>query len=175
MEKAGFETAYQIAPTWIYNIPSEREIVCRLAPAKDAPKDMVRVPGGSIALAMPGLDHLPDVALEDYWIDRHEVTNAEYRKFVEAGGYSRPDFWKQPLVENGRTLSWTEAVARFRDATGRPGPAVWELGTYPQRHGGAAGRGCELVRGRGVCGVRRQEPPDDLSLEPRGADESRSH
>ena len=29
-------------------------------------------------------------------------------------------------------LSWDEAVTAFRDATGRPGPATWEVGTYPE-------------------------------------------
>ena len=33
---------------------------------------------------------------------------------------------------DGRTVSWEEAVAEFRDTTGRPGPATWELGTYPE-------------------------------------------
>jgi hypothetical protein len=31
-----------------------------------------------------------------------------------------------------RTLSWAEALALFRDATGRPGPAPWEQGDYPR-------------------------------------------
>src|SRR5262249_58512365 len=28
-----------------------------------------------------------------------------------------------------------EAVARFRDVTGRPGPSAWELGSYPEGRG----------------------------------------
>jgi dienelactone hydrolase len=128
IEKPGFETAYQIAPTWSTGF--DRAISCRLEPAGSAPAGTVRVPGGKIALAIPGLDHLPDVLLDDFWIDRHEVTNGEYKKFVEAGGYDKPDFWKEPFVENGRALEWTEAMGRFRDATGRPGPATWELGTF---------------------------------------------
>jgi predicted Ser/Thr protein kinase/dienelactone hydrolase len=51
-------------------------------------------------------------------------------EFVEAGGYRKREFWKEPFVKDGRTLSWEEAMASFRDATGRPGPAAWELGTY---------------------------------------------
>jgi dienelactone hydrolase/predicted Ser/Thr protein kinase len=128
--KPGYETAYRIAPTWSYGL--EREFTCRLDTAGSAPPGMVRVPGGKVGLAIPGLDHLPEVPLDDYWIDQHEVTNEEYKKFVESAGYQKADFWKQPFVANGRTLSWTEAMSHLRDATGRSGPATWELGTYPK-------------------------------------------
>ena len=128
--KPGYETATQIAPTW--NVGFGRNLTVRLEPAAGAPAGMVRVSGGEIDLAIPGLDHLPKVPLDDYWIDRHEVTNEEYRKFVDAGGYQKPDFWKHPFLSNGRTLSWTEAMAVFRDATGRSGPATWELGNFPK-------------------------------------------
>ncbi len=128
--KPGYEIAYRIAPTWSYGFG--RDVSCRLDPAGSAPPGMVRVAGGKVGLAIPGLDHLPEVPLDDYWIDQHEVTNEEYRKFVEAGGYQKPEVWKHPFVANGRTLSWTEAMANLRDATGRAGPATWELGNYPK-------------------------------------------
>ena len=35
------------------------------------------------------------------------------------------------FVKDGKTLSWQDAMAEFRDATGRPGPATWQLGTFP--------------------------------------------
>jgi dienelactone hydrolase/predicted Ser/Thr protein kinase len=101
--------------------------------ATDLPKDMVRVPAatGSAFLFLTGLDHLPAPALSDFLIDTHEVTNRQYAAFVAAGGYRRPEFWKQPFVKAGRTLSWQEGTAQFRDSTGQPGPATWEAGTYP--------------------------------------------
>jgi cephalosporin-C deacetylase-like acetyl esterase len=51
---------------------------------------------------------------------------------VDAGGYRKAEFWKQPFVENGRTLSWEEAISKFRDKTGRPAPSTWELGNFPE-------------------------------------------
>ena len=128
--KPGYETSYRIAPTWAYAFG--RDVSCRLDQAGSAPPGMVRVAGGKIGLAIPGLDHLPEVPLDDFWIDQHEVTNEQYKRFVEAGGYQKPDFWKQPFVASGRTLSWGEAMALLRDATGQPGPATWELGSYPK-------------------------------------------
>ena len=53
----------------------------------------------------------------------------------------------------------------FRDATGRPGPATWELGSFPKGLGEAPGRRRQLVRGRRVRRVRGQEPSDDLPLD----------
>jgi len=41
---------------------------------------------------IPGLDHLPAVKLRDFWIDRHEVTNRDFRKFVDEGRYRRREF-----------------------------------------------------------------------------------
>jgi hypothetical protein len=72
------------------------------------------------------------VEFPDYWMDRFEVTNKRFKQFVEAGGYRKVEYWKQPFVENGQTLSWQEAMSRFRDKAGRPGPAAWELGDYPE-------------------------------------------
>jgi dienelactone hydrolase len=70
--------------------------------------------------------------LGKFWVDRYETSNREYQKFVDAGGYARREFWTEKFVERGKGLSWEEAMERFRDKTGRPGPAVWEAGTYPK-------------------------------------------
>ena len=132
VSKPGFRPAWKIDPTWsiVHRIPVR--IACRLDADGSVPDDMVRVPGGSTALEIPGLDHYPEVRLDDYLIDAHEVTNAQYRKFVEAGGYARRDFWKQPFSKDGRAVSWEEAMTSFRDGTGRPGPGTWEAGTFPK-------------------------------------------
>ena len=50
-------------------------------------------------------------------------------------------------------------MARFRDATGRPGPSTWELGTYPGRAGRFPGARRELVRGRRLRGFAGKRLP----------------
>ncbi len=81
---------------------------------------------------MPGVEHLPPQETGDFFIDRYEVTNSEFQRFVDAGGYSNPDYWREPFVDDdGRELTWDEAVGRFTDTTGRPGPATWEVGDFP--------------------------------------------
>jgi eukaryotic-like serine/threonine-protein kinase len=96
------------------------------------PVGMVRIPGTSVALGIPSLRQLPPIEIPDYWIDRYEVTNKEFKDFVEAGGYQKRGYWKQPFLENGRVLSWEKGMSKFRDKTGRPGPSTWELGNYPE-------------------------------------------
>lgn len=45
-----------------------------------------------------------------YWIDRYEVTNADYAAFIEAGGYAEPEYWS----EEGWT--WRRLVNRNQPA-----------------------------------------------------------
>jgi len=98
-----------------------------LSPSGTRPPGMVRVPAGEVERPSNGTQ----VALPAFWIDAAEVTNRQFKAFVDAGGYQRRDYWTAPFTDGGRPLSWDEAMARLRDATGRPGPATWEIGTYP--------------------------------------------
>src|SRR5260370_21687995 len=51
---------------------------------------------------------------------------------MERGGYQNRANWKHEFTKNGRRRSWAEAIAEFRDSTGRPAPSTWELGSYPE-------------------------------------------
>jgi len=90
------------------------------------PPGMVPVAGGTARVGES------DVAFGPFFLDQYEVTNAEYKKFVDAGGYRTADYWKEPFVKDGRALTLDEALTQLRDATGRPGPSTWELGAYPE-------------------------------------------
>jgi len=110
---------------------SSNDLTFNLRPEGRVPAEMVVVAGGRVGLAYP-LAYAPFAQVNDFLIDRHEVTNEEYKKFVDAGGYQKREFWKQPFVRDGDTVPWEDAVALFSDATGRPGPATWEAGGYPK-------------------------------------------
>jgi dienelactone hydrolase len=64
-------------------------------------------------------------------MDALEVTNQQFKVFVDSGGYRRREVWDQPFVLAGRPLAWDAAMARFTDRTGRPGPSTWEAGDFP--------------------------------------------
>jgi eukaryotic-like serine/threonine-protein kinase len=106
-----------------------------LQPEGSPDAGMVYVTGGRTEVAMPGLSGVPRLTLPDYLIDRHEVTNAEYKRFLDAGGYSAPEYWEHEIVDNGRVLTASEARAVLVDRTGRPGPATWEGGDFPAGQG----------------------------------------
>ena len=67
-----------------------------------------------------------------YWIDKFEVTNRDFKKFVDAGGYTTQKYWSKKFIRDGKELPWQEAIGMFRDKTGRPEPSTWELSTYAE-------------------------------------------
>jgi formylglycine-generating enzyme required for sulfatase activity/dienelactone hydrolase/predicted Ser/Thr protein kinase len=106
--------------------PTPSELV--LAKPGEWPAGMVHVSAGDAELPVEnGSTNVPE-----FFIDATEVTNRQFKAFVDAGGYQKPEYWLQPFVDGGRTIPWEQAVARFRDTTGRPGPATWEVGTFPE-------------------------------------------
>jgi len=66
-----------------------------------------------------------------FFLDRYEVTNEQYKEFVNAGGYSNPVYWKNEFIKDGKTLTWKEAMSELIDKSSRPGPSTWEAGDYP--------------------------------------------
>ena len=116
----------------------------QLVPSAEALPGMVRVPDGVLSGATP-------VEVPAYWLDRYEVTNAEYRRFVAQGGYTDSSLWTEPFVLDDRQLSWDEAIRLLRDATGRPGPAKWTLGTYPKDEDDLPVSGISWYEGAAYC------------------------
>lgn len=98
-----------------------------LVAASEAPAGMVQVPARNYSGR-----GLSDVKMQEFWIDAYEVTNQQFKEFVDAGGYRERAFWKHPFVKDGRSLSWEAAMTEFRDLTGQPGPATWKLGSFPE-------------------------------------------
>ncbi|HXW07148.1 MAG TPA: protein kinase [Vicinamibacterales bacterium] len=125
VEKAGFATRDDLARS--------RSLAFVLDPLDSVPEGMVRVQGGASPnkMTVSGFEHVETVQLQDYWMDRHEVTNAQFKRFVDGGGYLRREHWRHAFVRDGGVLSWGDAMNEFRDATGRPGPSTWEGGDYP--------------------------------------------
>ena len=122
--KPGLAETTGAAPTWF------SVVNLRLAPEGEVPDGMVLVPGADSLGGTIGITTV-DGPGDPYFIDRHEVTNRQFKQFVDQGGYEKREYWKTPFVKDGKSVSWEAAIAEFRDATGRPGPSTWEGGTYP--------------------------------------------
>jgi dienelactone hydrolase len=96
---------------------------------------MIGVPASRGPVDITGFATEDQVPLEPFFLDRTEVTNRQFQEFVDAGGYRTREYWTHPFVRDGRTLAWDEAMTVFRDSSGQPGPATWELGNFPDGRG----------------------------------------
>ncbi len=127
IEMEGFETVERVyASYW------DSPLQIRLATEGSIPPRMVQVPRSDLRLTLTGYDYQARTNAPQYLIDRYEVTNEEYKEFVDAGGYEDPTYWQHEFIDDGEVIPWEEAMAQFRDATERPGPATWEVETYPE-------------------------------------------
>jgi iron(II)-dependent oxidoreductase len=60
--------------------------------------------------------------VEPVYLDRYTVTNEEYQRFVDAGGYEQLEFWHEEALP---------ALLDFVDQSGAPGPRFWCDGQFP--------------------------------------------
>ena len=178
---------------------------------QDLPEDMVLIPEGPFLMGSTEEDinklleldrnveasrfdvEVPqrEVYMSAYLIDKSPVTNAEYRKFIESGGYKQRDFWSdagwdyvqqaKPLDSDGVhsamdgeddcpvvNVSWYEAEA-FAIYVGKrlPTEAEWEKAAR-----GTDGRiypwGNEFDRTKLNCAESKIEKPTPVTKFPDG-------
>lgn len=108
IEKLGYEDILAVA------VSDEDTLSRKLFREGDIPPDMVYVE-----------------RLNGFLIDRYEVTNKQFKDFVDNGGYTNRDYWKNDFIKDDKTISWTDAMNLFVDRSDRPGPSTWEAGDYP--------------------------------------------
>lgn len=88
-------------------------------------ENFAMVPEGFVSLAQtivnePGALE-QDIETEPFLIARCCVTNAQFQKFVEAGGYQDLELWPKDI--------WPQLID-FKDLTDRPGPRFWRDGRH---------------------------------------------
>ncbi len=128
LEKEGYDTVLAAASTWDVGGPRivvPYKLVRTLERTGSVPPGMVRVESTATRIG----------SLPAFFIGRYEVTNREYKRFVDAGGYRNRAYWKHAFVKDGRALTWEAATREFVDASGQPGPSTWLGGDYPQGQG----------------------------------------
>lgn len=92
--------------------------------------DMAYVPGGNITLCgeyatttEEGFALVPQTIgsseTESVYLDRWCVTNVDYQRFVDDGGYENIALWPEQILTS---------VLQFVDSTEKPGPASWSNG-----------------------------------------------
>ncbi len=96
------------------------------------PENMVRIPTAVCDMRIVGLEQHAGEKVDEFLIDRFEVTNRRFKTFIDSGGYKNKKYWTTPFFLNGKEIPWDTAMAHFVDHTGRPGPAGWEAGNFPE-------------------------------------------
>jgi len=112
--------------------PTETKIDFSLGASQKSPSGMVRAKGGDGGWFLDFVGFYGAYKLPAFYVDRYEVTNREYQKFVDSGGYEKREYWTERFTQGGHELSWADAMAQLRDTTGRAGPSTWVAGHYPQ-------------------------------------------
>jgi pimeloyl-ACP methyl ester carboxylesterase/predicted Ser/Thr protein kinase len=124
--KAGFdplEARLEVgAPSAAAGRPDSEARPIRLRRAGEGVPGAVFVPGGGYQ----------GKNLPDYWIDRTEVTNRDFKQFIDHGGYQNPTFWTELERASPSIFRRLGHAGELSDRTGRPGPSTWELGAYPE-------------------------------------------
>jgi len=71
--------------------------------------EMIKIPAGKVRLGQEGVEEpVHDVWVGEFSIGRYPVTNAQYKEFIDAGGYDNPRWWNPLgwalLCEDGTEL-----------------------------------------------------------------------
>jgi len=106
---------------------------------------MVYVPDG--CFEMGGISRfsneqpIHEVCLKGFWISKYEVTNAEFDRFVEAGGYQRREYWTEEgwqwRIRNNINAPREEKPEFAGYDQPRVGITWYEAYAYAKWHGGA--------------------------------------
>ena len=116
----------------VEGLHAEKSMDFPLDVQRSSPPGMVEVPGAKWGDMIDFIGWVGPYRIPPFYLDRFEVTNRDYQKFVDAGGYEKQEYWKEKFIRDGREIPWSEAMAQFRDSTNRPGPAGWVGGHYAE-------------------------------------------
>jgi hypothetical protein len=132
IEKPGFQTINLTSHGLFW---SEPDTVLKLDSIGILPENMVRVPTRIAPISYMSRVKYKGKLVGEFLVDRFEVTNKEYKSFLDAGGYSKKNYWNYPIYSEGKEISWDSAMSIFVDRTGKQGPSNWEVSNYPEGEG----------------------------------------
>ncbi len=195
---AGLSAQWKCLPQKIVDIP-------RTAPAKEAPEGMVLVRGGKYRFKVsgveieggdgPGVDfqypwedlprrhHDKEMDIQGFYIDKYPVTNAQFKRFLDASGYKPKDEhnflkdWQGGAYPQGwdrKPVTWVslEDARAYAAWAGKRLPHEWEWQYAAQ---GSDGRLYPWGKDPDPTALPKQEagrelrPPTDVDAYPKGA------
>ena len=140
LEKEGFATVERLASSrltriegWAFGLSDNSiKIEVQLIEWEKIQENMVFVPRGDYELVGWGSPTTAEVQLDDYFIDKYEVSNKSYKAFIDSGAYLRKEYWAFSFINDGKELTWKEAMELLKDRTGLPGPRGWINQNFPE-------------------------------------------
>ncbi len=109
----------------------------------EAPENMVMIPKGEFTMGSKEHqdEHPHNVVLDDYYIDKYEASNKEYKAFMKATSHGAPAYWDDPRLSKPEQpvvgVNWYDGSA-FCEWKGKrlPTEAEWERAAKgPEGHG----------------------------------------
>ena len=108
------------------------KIEAKLLETEKARKNMVFVPAGEYSLVNWSRPTQKEVRLDDFFIDKHEVSNRDFKEFINQDGYRKKEFWKRAFIKGGKEIPFEQAIKNFEDKTGLPAPRNWSNQSFPE-------------------------------------------
>ena len=134
MMKAKWTLLTLLCAVLLVPVGCEKKPVPERITSKDG-APMILIPGGKFEMGSYSgdADELPvhTVNLDAFYMDAYEVTNAQYKKFMDATGHAAPQFWNHPRVNKPNQpvvgVVWSDVEAYAEWAGKRlPTEAEWE-------------------------------------------------
>jgi iron(II)-dependent oxidoreductase len=187
------------------SIPQSLVPIADTAPASDAPAGMVDIPAGAFDFVVGGVEiegqswdgvdvqypwehsarrgHRRHIAMRRFYIDRHPVTNAQFKRFLDASDWTPRDphnflrHWRDgaPLAGTERQpVRWValEDARAYAAWAGKRLPREWEWQYAAQGSDGRRYPWGDSWRDDAVpvpCIARTMRAPDDVDAHPAGA------
>jgi len=195
---SNFSHEWKFLPQRILEVPGTQ-------PADSAPEGMVRIPGAKFEFRVSGLEieggddtgvdvqypwedsprrhHLHRMHIKSFYIDRYSVTNAAFKKFLEASHYHPNDDhnflrdWKEGSYPDGwgnKPVTWVslEDARAYAAWTKKRLPHEWEWQYAAQGTDGRLypwGNGWDSTAVPTPDKRREMREPTDVNAYPRGA------
>ena len=77
----------------------------------------------------PGID-FGRITFEPFSISKTEVSNLDFKGFVDNGGYENEKYWDFPIIIDGKEYTYDIAIKSFVGKHGKYGPLDWSYGKF---------------------------------------------
>jgi formylglycine-generating enzyme required for sulfatase activity len=194
----------RLSDKWTF-LPQQMEPIAKTKPPSGTPTQMIKIPEGDFIFKVKGVEiegfndvgvdvqyawedsprryHEHSLHVNSFWIDKYPVTNAEFKKFLDATHYRPKDDlnflrdWKNGNFPDGwgdKPVTWVslEDAQAYASSVGKRLPHEWEWQYAAQGTDGRAypwGNEWDSTAAPAPDKGRTMRGPDSVSAHPNGA------